>query len=77
MISKNHKGGLGPPPRKFLNFERFYVPFNGVLCVWDRILDSNKLFYFFSSACFFDIISSMYPQNLAKWQKTFSTDPWW
>ena len=32
------RGVWGPPPRKFLNFERFYVRFNGVLCVWDRIL---------------------------------------
>ena len=32
-------GGFGgPPPRIFLNFERFYVRFNGVLCVWDQIL---------------------------------------
>ena len=37
--SPSRKGGFGgPPPRKFLNFERFYVRFNGVLCVWDRIL---------------------------------------
>ena len=32
------KGGLGgSPPRKFLNFERLSVRFNGVLCVRDKI----------------------------------------
>ena len=31
-------GGMGASPRKNLNFERFYVRFNGFLCVWDQIL---------------------------------------
>ena len=31
-------------------------------------------FYFFSTACFFDIISPMSPQIL---ESTFSTNPWW
>ena len=31
------RGVWGPPPRKLLNFERFYVRLNGVLCVWDQI----------------------------------------
>ena len=30
-------GGLrGPPPKSFLNFERFLVRFNGGLCLWDQ-----------------------------------------
>ena len=63
--------------------------FNGVLCVWDRILQSfarkdiscrmrnqmldkivfrqSQVILLFSSACFFDIISSIYPQILAKY----------
>ena len=31
-------------------------------------------FYFFSTACFFDIISPMSPRDL---ESTFSTDTWW
>ena len=31
-------------------------------------------FYFFSTACFFDIVLPMSPQVL---ESTFSTDPWW
>ena len=27
----------GPPPRNCLNFERFYVRFNGFLCIWVKI----------------------------------------
>ena len=43
---RKHKRGILPlssggfqrsPPRKFLNFGRFYVRFNGVLCVLDEI----------------------------------------
>ena len=62
--------------------------FNGVLCVWDRVLvvlvtiiscrmrnqmldkivfRQSQVNLLFSSACFFDIISSMYPQVLAKY----------
>ena len=32
-------GFVGPPPRQFLNFERFYVRYLMVfLCIWDQIL---------------------------------------
>ena len=42
----------------------------------DKIVFRQSLFffYFFSTACFFDIISPMSPQVL---ESTFSTDPWW
>ena len=42
----------------------------------DKIVfrQSRFFFYFFSTACFFDIISPMSPQVL---ESTFSTDPWW
>ena len=30
-------GFWGPPPRKLVNFERFYVRFNGFLWVLDQI----------------------------------------
>ena len=74
-------GFVGPPLIIFLNFERFYVRFNGFLCVWVQILSRENpnagqncfqtvtcfFFTFFSSACFFDIISSMSPQVLAKY----------
>ena len=36
--------------------------------------DSHNFFYFFPTACFFDIISPMSPQVL---ESTLSTDPWW
>ena len=34
----------------------------------------SQFFYLFSTACFFNIISSMSPQVL---ESTFSADPWW
>ena len=42
----------------------------------DKIVfrQSQFFFYFFSTACFFDIISSMSLQLL---ESTFSTDHWW
>ena len=47
--------------------------------VRNRMLDKivfkqSRFFYFFSTACFFDIISPISPQVL---ESTFSTDPWW
>ena len=36
--------------------------------------DSHDFFTFFSTACFFDIISPMSQQVL---ESTFSTNPWW
>ena len=48
--------------------------FNGGLCVWDRILDSHKLFYFFLqhvSLTLFHLCTRKF------WQSTFSTDLWW
>ena len=33
-----------------------------------------RFFYFFSTACFFDIIL---PMSLQVLESTFSTDPWW
>ena len=41
---------------------------------WTKLFSVTILFYFFSTACFFDIISPMSPQVL---ESTFSTDPWW
>ena len=39
------------------------------------VLQTGTIFLtLFSTACFFDIISSMTPQVL---ESTFSTDPWW
>ena len=38
------------------------------------VFRQSRVILLLSSACFFDIISSMYPQF---WQSTFSTDPWW
>ena len=45
----------------------------------NRMLDKivfiqSRFFYFFSTACFFDIILPMFPQVL---ESTFSKDPWW
>ena len=37
-------------------------------------LFSDSYVFFFSKACFFDIISSMSPEVL---ESTFSTDHWW
>ena len=33
----SRQGGKGVSPEKLLNFQRFYVRFNGFLCVWDQI----------------------------------------
>ena len=45
----------------------------------NRMLDKivfrqSRVFYFFSTACFFDIIL---PMSLQALESTFSTDPWW
>ena len=45
----------------------------------NRMLDKivfrqSRVFYFFSKACFFDIIL---PMSLQVLESTFSTDPWW
>ena len=42
----------------------------------DKIVfrQSRFFYFFFSTACFFDIISPMSPQVL---ESTLSTDPWW
>ena len=42
---------------------------------WTKLFsDSHDIFLLFSTACIFDIISSMSPEVL---ESTFSTDPWW
>ena len=42
---------------------------------WTKLFsDSHNFFYFFSTACFFNIIL---PMSLLVLESTFSTDPWW
>ena len=54
--------------------EKIFLVMQETEC-WTKLFsDSQDFFYFFSTACFFDIISPMSPQVL---ESTFSTDPWW
>ena len=78
-----YSGVWGASPEKIFEFLALLCAFlTGFVCVWDQILvvlvtryfwtklfsDSHMFFFtFFSSACFFDIISSMSLQVLAKY----------
>ena len=69
---------LGPdfsPFGHILLLEKIFLVTRETEC-WTKLFsDSHDFFYFFfSTACFFDIISPMSPQIL---ESTFSTDPWW
>ena len=68
---------LGPDFSPFghdLLLEKIFLVTRETEC-WTKLFsDSHDLFTFFSTACFFDIISPMSPQVL---ESTFSTDPWW
>ena len=66
---------LGPDFSPFgqnLLLEKIFLVTRETEC-WTKLF-SVTIFYFFSTACFFDIISPMSPQVL---ESTFSTDPWW
>ena len=68
---------LGPDFSPFghdLLLEKIFLVRRETEC-WTKLFsDSHDFFYFFSTACFFDIILPMSPQIL---ESTFSTDPWW
>ena len=68
---------LGPDFSPFghnLLLEKIFLVTREIEC-WTKLFsDSHIFFYFFSTACFFDIILPMSPQDL---ESTFSTDPWW
>ena len=68
---------VGPDFSRFghnLLLEKIFLVTQETKC-WTKLFsDSHDFFYFFSSACFFDIISSMSLQAL---ERTFSTYPWW
>ena len=69
-----HFGPDFSPFGQNLLLEKIFLVTQETEC-WTKLLsDSHDFFYFFSSACFFDIISPMSPQVL---ESTFSTDPWW
>ena len=68
---------LGPDFSPFghdLLLEKIFLVMRETEC-WTKLFsDSHNFFFFFSTACFFDIISPMSPQVL---ESTFSTDHWW
>ena len=68
---------LGPDFSRFghdLLLEKIFLVTRETECWTNLLSDSHDFFYFFSTACLFDIISSMSPQVL---ESTFSADPWW
>ena len=70
---------LGPDFSPFghnLLLEKIFLVMRETECLLDKIVfrQSQFFFYFFSTACFFDIIS---PMSLQILEKTFSTNPWW
>ena len=67
---------LGPDFSPFgHNFllEKIFLVTQETECWTNLFSDSHDFFYFFSTACFFDIILPMSPQVL---ESNFSTDPW-
>ena len=57
-----------------LLLEKIFLVTQETQC-WTKLFsDSHDFFTFFSTACFFDIIS---PMSLQVLESTLSTDPWW